>query len=369
MTKVLKADNRETLKDREATRLKNNYPSGASSIEVKNASGLSSGDFLLLSGYGFENSELVEISSIANDTLTLSSATNRAHTESSSVVKLKYDQVEFYQTSDNSFSTSNLLSTEDIQADEFYTRYEDTSNSSGFGWYRFKNSNTSNTSSEYGPIPYDGFATNSVKRILDDFYSNLNQEEESIVSQSEALYWLNDAYSRAMNALNMINEEWSVELTTITVSSGTQEYDLPTDFKSIEAIHQTEGYDTEIPYVEFDEVLDDFPYTFNKMHYYIRGMKIGFVPTPTSSEDVKIYYKTNASYLDSLADTIDLPNNEHYMLVQWMLHRAGPKLGRPNNRIQTHRKNFETDLQKLKLQSYRSNNQNASWDPDPTTVV
>lgn len=369
MSQVLRADNRETLKDQEVTALKNNYPSGASSIEVRNASGFASGDFLLLGGYGFETTEVVEISSITNDTLSLSSATNRAHTESSKVTRLNYDQIEFYHTSDSSFNTNTLLTTKGIEPDDFYTRYRDTNNSSGYGWYRFKNSNSANTSSEYGPIPYGGFANNSVKRVLDDFYSSLNQEEESIVSETDAIYWLNDGYSRALRALNMINEEWTVELTTIDVVSNQQEYDLPSDFKSVEAIHQSEGYNTEVPYIEFDEVLDDYPFSFNKLHYYIRGMKIGFVPEPTQTQTVKMYYKTNGKFLENKADKLNLPNDHHYMLVQWMLFRAGDKLGRAVSRKQQHRKNFMQDLQKMKMQSYRSNEGNASWDPDPTTVV
>ena len=78
----------------------------------------------------------------------------------------------------------------DIQADDFYTKAYDTTNTTGFGWFIFYNSTTAKATQNSNAIPYAGFENNSVKKILDSFFSQLNNKELKLISNDDAFIWL-----------------------------------------------------------------------------------------------------------------------------------------------------------------------------------
>lgn len=358
----LKANNRALKGETENTYVDDNYSSGQDPLNVTSIEGFSQNDFILIGPFGSETSEIIKIDGTpSGGSLPLASSTSYAHPESTLVTKLDYNEVQFLWTSDSTFDTNNPLKTIDIDAQDFYTRYRDTAHDTGYGWFRFYNSDTDTYSSdESNAIPYADFGPNTVKSLLDTFFSTINQEENSQVDQDDALNWLNEAHAKAVNHLNMINEEYKIEpVFSINVKPNQQEYDLPTDFWSVESI--VDEFGDPIEHIAIEDVLDDYFTTFVDPHYYLRGQKIGFVPTPVKDTTYEMYYKSRASQLTSLSSKINLPNNNFYFLVDWMLYRAGQKLGWPRTKAQQSKKDFYDGINEMKQSSIKQNENKDQW--------
>jgi len=323
---------------------------GANYFEVTNASGVAESNKTIGSG-------------------SIKQKTKFAHSESAKVTVLKYNQVRFYYTATAVYSAASPLGTYDIQVDDVYTKYVDTVNISGFGWFIFYNSYTLENSQPSNAIPYAGFTEGSVKRIMDDFYSLLNDKEIKLVSTSEAFSFLNAGYSIAKNALNQVNPEYTIQsIYPISITASVAEYATPSDFGQAVSLSDSNGKD--IPYINMAKVRYHLANASgSEPRHYLRGKYIGIVPTPEASATYYLYYKAKAAALTSYYDDIDLPNNNYYFLVDYMLYRAGPKLKRTAAETGINFKAFMEGVTELKLNAYKQNLNKDSWSIEDSANV
>lgn len=338
---TLEADNRRLILSSKYSYLVTNYSSGITSFSVLNAtdSAYAVNTYLLLSNFGAEDAEVVKISSVNNDTglITISSPTLFAHSESTRVTILPYNQIRFFHTTTTTFDVSTPLSGYvNIQPSDWFTTYSDETYSTGYGWYCFYNSVTTNLSQPSNYIPYAGFEENTTENILSDFFSMLNNKELKLVTREDALSWASEAYGRMRNKLNLTNVEYTAtNITSLAVVSGTIEYDLPADFDHL--ISFISGVDAtspgkwgstklDIPFISLREA-----YTFNGIgpRYYIRGFKIGILPTPETNTTYHYIYLKKASRLTLNTDEVDLPNGGEFIIKDFMLYRAFQKFQNP----------------------------------------
>lgn len=452
---TLKANNQYLINGANFSYLQDNYASGVSSVVTMSIDDFRAFDFVLLGEFGSENSEIVQISSIATSTrtLTLASSTKYAHPESTKVTIVPYNKVLFYYNTTNDYATSSLLTGttgNEVQADDFFTRYIDNTNTSGYGWFNFylyaplgsatseftitnpsgttfrytwtsvgtdpnlakvfvgavmiiaaQNFSAGNngtftvtavgtnyfevtnaagvaeaaktlgtgtlhltsTSGESNAIPYADFANNSAKKIIDAFFSQLNNKETSLITRDDAFYWLNEAYAIAVNELNLVNQQYNVPaLYTLSVLSGTQEYSLPTNFGKLIALGDANGEEinnislrklvtTQIAYSTVSKASD--------MYYYIRGSYIGFFPIPTQNFNLNMMYESISTTLTSLYDNIVLPQNNYYFLLDYMLFRAAPKLGKSDGSARLSL--FQNGINRMKVTSLKQDANLDSW--------
>lgn len=452
---ALKASNQYLINSAEFSYLQANYASGVSSLVVMNVDDFQAFDQILLGEFGSESSEIVQIDSIvtATRTLTLASPTRFPHPESTRVTILPYNRVLFYRGTTTTFADSSLLTEStgiSVQADDFYTRYIDNVNASGYGWFKFilyspiggatsefTITNTSGTtfrytftgtgtnpvisklfvgesivinaqnfssgnngtfvitnvganyfevtntlgvaestktigtgsitvliySAESNAIPYSDFANNSAKKIIDAFFSQLNNKEVSLVTREDAFYWLNEAYAIAVNELNLVNQQFNVPaIYTIPVVAGTQEYLLPTNFGKMIGLGSENGEEvgnisirklvtTQLSYSTISKASD--------MFYYIRGGYIGFFPVPTMNMNLNLAYESISTTLNSLYDTIVLPQNNYYFLMDYMLFRAAPKLGKSDGSARLEL--FQGGIERMKVTSLKQDANLDSW--------
>ena len=343
---VLQADNRRLTSASKYTFLNTNYASGISTLSVLNVtdSDFSVGVPVLLGDIGSEEAEIVYILSvdaIAN-TIHLTSATLFAHPESTRVTVLPYDQIRFFWTATTTFDLSNPLTGYiPLQVSDWFTQYSDDSNSTGYGWYCFYNSLTANLSQPSNYIPYAGFDQSTTEDLLNDFFSMLSNKELRLVTREDALSWASEGYSRMRNKLNLTNIEYTASaVLPLNIVAGVYEYDLPGDFDHLVAILQwTNLLGTYPPSpwpnnfikadIEFIPLTRAFSYKGSYQRYYIRGFKIGFVPTPRASGTYYYMYLPKAARLSSNTDNIILPNNGVYIIKDWMLYRAYSKFMNP----------------------------------------
>lgn len=360
----LKADNRQLTKNAQFSYLSINYASAVSSLVLVNSNSFAANDYVLLGEFGSETAEIVQVSTVtaATHTLALSAATKFAHSESTRATILKYNQVKFYRTATATFSESGtqIGSDTNIQADDYFTRYWDTANTTGYGWFKFYNSTTATATDQSNAIPYTDFESNSVKKIFDSFYSLLNNSEQKLISTNDAFRWLNEGYAIAKNELNLINRNYTASSTTITVTSGTAEYALPSGFSDVLSLTGDDSNDSEIENIALSNAIAYGNDSANTVKYYLRGSYIGLVPTPTSNTTYTLYYLQKTSTLTSYYDSIDLPDNNFYPLVDFMMYRASQKLNKPNP--ETNLELFRAGINLMKVTSIKRTDNLDSWD-------
>ncbi len=361
----LTASNLELTKNAKYSYLSDNYNSAVHLVVVKNSNFVVTNDYILFGEFGSQQSEIIQAGTVdsATHTVNLLTATKFAHPQDTKVSVIRYNQVKFYQTAAATFdSNENYLGTEDVQANRIDTIYQDSTNTTGYGWFVFYNSNTSKATTNSNAIPYAGFEESSVKDIFDAFYSMLNNKEMKLISQSDSYRWLNEGYAKLQNELNLINVSYKVQSEwTVTTANGTQEYSLPSDFGSLVSVTNGDGEPVDfIPLASVPKNDDDETYDDDNAKYFLRGKKIGFSPVPTSADTFYVYYKAKSSALTSYYDSVDIPQNNFYVIVDFMLYRASQKLGK--NDAKEHLNNFTVGINNMKIISNKENANKDSFD-------
>ena len=165
------ANNQELIRDKKSAYLSDDIASGVSSFNIDNIAGFAVNQILMIVEPGNESAEIVKTHAAtapANGVVTLASATKFAHPQGTRVYIIDWDQVEFSWGAGT--IPSVVLSTTDIQSDQEFTQYTDNTYSSGNYFIRFKNTITTTFSSYSDPIPWGGFAENSVGAIIEYAY-------------------------------------------------------------------------------------------------------------------------------------------------------------------------------------------------------
>jgi len=316
-----------------STALSANILAGVSSAFVGDVSGFAAGQMVLLGTWGSETSEIIRVLSVSLTPLppkiNFSSPIVKAHAESTPITVLKYDQVRFYWTATDTYSaTIPICAYTNLDPTSYFTTVMDTVHQSGYGWFTYYHSVSGLASSNSNAIPYANFAYGSVKRISDAFYSRLNQVQQRLIPWDDALMFLNEAYSLARAELNLINSDFVTSTeATISVVGGTQEYALPDRFSDLIYIRNSLT-GNQVPRARIWEIPEWEKYGQGAVSYYIRGNWLGFTPTPTSDFTVSYRYAALPTFLNTYYDTVNLPDDNFWFLVDYMEYRAAPKLNR-----------------------------------------
>ena len=348
-----------------------NYSSGITTFSVLNAtdSAYATDVFLLLSNFGAEDAEVVRISTVDNDTgeITITTPTLFAHSESTRVSIISYNQVRFFHTTTTTFAlTDPLTGYVDIQPSDWFTTFGDESNSTGYGWYVFYNSVSTLLSQPSNSIPYAGFESDTTENILNDFFSMLSNNELKLVTREDALSWASEAYGKMRNKLNLTNVEYtSSAITPLSVTAGTIEYDLPTDFDHL--VSFISGVDASSPGswggmkldIEFIPLREAYAYNGTGPRYYIRGFKLGLLPTPATDTTYHYMYLKKAARLTLNTDEVDLPNGGEYVIKDYMLYRAFQKFQNPQYKI--HLEAFQNGLNDMIIASVKRDANLDKW--------
>jgi hypothetical protein len=263
--------------------------------------------------------------------------------------------------SNKTIGTGSIKYSINVAADSEHTTYQDTTNTTGYGWFCFYNPITLKITTNSNAIPYADFQSYSVKKIFDDFYSLLISKEQSLITINDAFRWLNEAYAIAQNHLNLVNQEYTVASPyAITTVSGTQEYSLPTTLGEIISVTNTYGDKLEhISLANVPKSDDEGGYSNTSVKYFLRGSYIGFSPKPTGADVYNLFHKCKSTVLTSYYDNISFPNNNYYILVDHMMYRAAIKLNRSNPLV--FEKNFMEGINNMKLTAHKQNENKDGW--------
>ena len=368
---ILEADNRTLTTSAKYSYTITNYSSGVNTMFVLNATDTSFAHdaYLLLGNFGAEDAELVKVSTVDNNTGEIVFTTNTlfAHSESTRVTVLPYDQIRFYYTTTTTFDTSTPLSGYlPLQPSDWFTTYSDEIYSTGFGWYCFYSSVRNELSQPSNSIPYAGFESDTTENILSDFFSLLSNKELKLVSREDALSWASEGYSRMRSKLNLTNSEYTAtDILPLSVVSGTVEYDLPSDFDHL--LFLASGLNTSSPgsWGGNKKLVDFIPlreaYAFNGIgpRYYIRGFKLGFLPTPQTNATYHYMYQKKANRLTLNTDEVILPSGGEFIIKDFMMWRVMSKFQNPI--AKQYLESYTQGLNEMVIASIRRDSSLPSW--------
>lgn len=230
---VLKVRTSLAIYNEERTFLTADSNSGSSTLTVENINGFGVSDYLIIGQVGNEETELVQVHAVtapSGTTITLTGTTARAHARDTYVQRVSYNQIEFSRAT-SSGGGKSVLTTVDLQVDQEFTVYNDTTNTTGYAYARFKNS-TSTTYSEYSDEQaYENLAYNSVARIIDRVFSKANEVNESFITRKEVLDYVWDGIDAIEDIKMQLKcEDQGTDISNATTLGG-EVFTLPSDIK------------------------------------------------------------------------------------------------------------------------------------------
>lgn len=227
---LLKVRNAELLGDKK-TYLTS--PCNASAtLTVQNITGAALSGYVIMGEIGSEKCELKQIHAATSPTgftITLSSATTNNHPTDTVIYFIDYNQVEFSRAT-SSGGAKSVLSTATITPDQEFTQYQDT-NTTGYGYARFKNSATTSYSSYSDEQAYANLAYNSIATIINRVFRKANEIGEGFITRAEVL----DYIWSFIDDVEDLKAQWKFEEadqdSSNSLTIGGEEFNLPTDIK------------------------------------------------------------------------------------------------------------------------------------------
>lgn len=200
----LRVNNNELLRGQFKTYLSANVAAAAGTFTVDDTSGFAVSKYFLIGRFGDPDSEIIlthASTGASGATITLAATTTfaKAHTESDPVYLIDWNQVYYSRnsTAGAGGAASTELDTQDINPTLELSVYNDVTNTTGFGYARFKNVIAGNTFSEYSiEVPYTGYADGTVGQAILETYDQLKANPDYEFAMNEVNKCLGDINSR-----------------------------------------------------------------------------------------------------------------------------------------------------------------------------
>lgn len=166
--KTLTTDNSILTKDRKKSYLTVDIAAASGTLTLDSIVGFAVNKILLIGEIGDEKSEIIKThasSAPSGSTVTLAANTVYQHPAGTPVYIIDWDQVEISHAATVA-GAKTVLATQALQVDQKQTIYDDTVQTAGFYFVRFKET-IGNTFSDYSdPIPFAGYADNTVGNAI-----------------------------------------------------------------------------------------------------------------------------------------------------------------------------------------------------------
>lgn len=237
---LLLVQNRILTKDRERTWLTQSCAATATTITVKSVDTVSWQDnnWIIIGEIGSANAEVLQINGAVSDGVSLtidnagSGGARFAHSVDEPVYRIDYNKIEFSRATTETGSKT-VLSTVELQPENFESRYDDQSNTTGFGFARFYNSFTAAFSPYSDAIPYTGQSARSLAKMIDKVRTLIDERDDDFISDGEITDALNDKQR------DILNERlWTFNETELSASSVANQfdYDKPDEIKTLYSV-------------------------------------------------------------------------------------------------------------------------------------
>lgn len=155
--------------------------------------------------------------------------------------------------------------------------------------------------------------TIAVSALITKIRRKADIENSNVCTDAELITYINSAFKEMYNAIVLKYENYYVTSGSISVVSGTATYALPADFLKLLGIDRGSS----------GSVISLKPYAFQQRNshggaggfyvneryrYILQGANVKFVPTPTTTETLTIWYVPVPTAITSSAQTVDMIN-------------------------------------------------------------
>lgn len=177
--KSIYIDNTILTQDKKFTFLSGDATAALATLQVRSIVGISTAKILLIGGLNDEESE-IKLAHSSTDpsgtTVTLASNLTFSHPQDTRVYVIDWDCADFSHADTLTGTKSSLSGTIALQIDQLETLYDDTAETSGFYFTRFYNSARDAYSGYSDPVPYAGYADNTVSAIKERALESTDEE-------------------------------------------------------------------------------------------------------------------------------------------------------------------------------------------------
>lgn len=220
------------LDELEITWLSIAAPAGTTTLSVKNNDEFQLNDRILVGDQGQENAEIVSINGSVSEGQNLAiSALVFNHNADEPVVRLRYDEVKFYRSTNGANGTYLLLATESLDVDgaNSQTVYDDTTGLAAYYYeVSYYNSVTALESTLSDPIPGSGYARNQVGFLIDEILREVSDMNNLTVDPTELLGWFNEV-NDDLQTRTKIPYKFLYTRTALGMTGGSEIVPFPTD--------------------------------------------------------------------------------------------------------------------------------------------
>ncbi len=282
-------DNRILTKDRERTWATASVAAAGGSVTVKaiDSNSWADNDWFIFGEIGTPNAEILQVAGAVTDGTSLSfdnagsGGCRYAHSVDEPLYRIDYNKVKFYRAATDASSGAALLATAELQPDDFRTRYDDQTNTTGYGFAQFLNTFTSGISPFSDGIPYAGQEAGALSSMISKVRTLVDEKDDDFLSDDEITNAINDKQR------DIIDERlWTFNETSSSTSSilNQFEYDKPTLIKTLYSV----GFKTEplrsISRARWQMIHWNTSSTAtNPTHTSIWNNKVGIYPKPAAS--------------------------------------------------------------------------------------
>lgn len=348
---ILQASNSQLLKAKERSFLTASPSAGDSTISVADYAQFSVGQYVIIGNLGQESSEIIRLHTATAPTsagvITLASNLVYPHSINDPVVQIDFNQVEFSRATTTTGSKT-VLATSSIEADDLDTSYNDTANSTGYGFVRYKNSATTTYSSYSGPIPYTGLEQNSVRKLKDQALTMVHERVGGLITDDFLLQELNNWQYDVTR-----QKDWDFEMdsATDTLVTSQENYTVSTELKyqstnrSIINLHLSGEQPMQyIDKTQYEELLASSPSDGKPVMYTIYNGELLLVPAPSSDFSGDTLYYDFIKKIPELTQDTDTTVIPFYNTSQYYLAWKIEELKGNDTRADRYRQLYENRL-------------------------
>jgi len=196
---LLLVRNEDLTYNREKTYLTAAVSAAATTLTVQavDTNAWADNDWIIVGEIGTKNAEVLQINGVVSDgtSLTIDNAgsggARYAHSIDEPVYRIDYNRVEFSRAATET-GAKTVLATNEIQPDDKETRYDDTTNTTGFGFARWNNSASGANSPYSDAMPYAGQTARSLTKLIQKIRTFVKEPDTFKLSDEEIIDAIND---------------------------------------------------------------------------------------------------------------------------------------------------------------------------------
>lgn len=175
--------------------------------------------------------------------------------------------------------------------------------------------------------------------LLADLQKELDLEAETFITADEFLSYFNRGVDEVEAAIHTIYEDYFLTNTTVSLVSGTQNYNLPSDIyaQKIRGLFYSDGNSLQYEIRRIEKLQETQYLIQTDLYKYVltnasaSGLKLAFYPVPSeTSTNVTMWYIRNAKRFTGVdSEVCDIPEFTN-VIVQYVRWKCLAKEGHPD---------------------------------------